>query len=571
MHNQSSARRFRSLRLESLESRHLMAVWLDPTFSSNGVDTFAYGSENDEAHAVVVQSSGKIVVAGITKDGTNTDMAMNRYNADGTRDTTFGDGGKMTTAIGSYSLVRSQPPRYNFIDDSYDETHALALQADGKIVAAGRTFKAAGVVTSDIALARYDANGNVDPTFGILGRGNVKANYGSNDIARAIVIQADQKIVTAGYTRGPSSFDILIARFNSDGTLDQTFGDGGFVVTDASPGENDFGLGIGILPGGVIAVAGYSDLPNGNLALTFVHYLPNGDLDERFGNDGIELHEIESIDENSRFTPNGFKIQSDGRVLLVGEYNQPETPTQFAVQRFTKNGDPDISFNRGQVKRIMPSEGGGGAFAADFQSDGKLVVVGYSDETNRDFAIMRFGLKPTITSFNVPKTGKEGTAIQLSAAAFELEPSRPADNYLWQVTGVGVRHTATTPSTSFVPVDNGTYRVRLTVRDDLGQSVVRIQNVTVANVAPKITKFLIPATARPNRNVRLTAAASDPAGARDKLTFTWVILGTNYRVTGTGPAFTWKSPPTRGEYTVRLIVEDGDVGKVARLGKIRLV
>jgi uncharacterized delta-60 repeat protein len=168
---------------------------LDTSFSGDGKVTTAFASESvDEAHAVAVQSDGKIVAAGESAG----DFALARYTTTGTLDTSFGDGGRVETV---------------FDLGSDDVASALAIQADGKIVAAG-------VSNNRFALARYNTDGTLDTSFN--GDGKLMTHFaaGSADLALAVAIQADGKIVAAGV----SNDRFALARYNTNGTLDTTFG-----------------------------------------------------------------------------------------------------------------------------------------------------------------------------------------------------------------------------------------------------------------------------------------------------------------------------------------------------------
>lgn len=201
---------------------------LDPTFGTGGRVTTDFFGNNDSVNAIAIQADGKIVVAGSARRGgvfTGVDeFALARYNPDGTLDSTFGTGGRVTT---------------DFFG-SGDDARAIAIQADGRIVAAG------GVATGsirDFALARYNIDGTLDATFGTGGK--VTTDFSDFiDEVRDVVIQADGKILAVGETLARSSstsFDFALARYNTDGTLDLTFGTKGRVTTDFMGGSELFG------------------------------------------------------------------------------------------------------------------------------------------------------------------------------------------------------------------------------------------------------------------------------------------------------------------------------------------
>jgi len=166
---------------------------LDTTFNTTGKVTTAIGAINDSALAVAIQSDGKIVAAGYSYNGANYDFALVRYNTDGSLDTTFNTTGKVTTAIGA----------------SNDSAYVIAIQSDGKIVAAGYSDNGAN---DDFALVRYNTDGSLDTTFNTTGKVTT-AIGASNDYAYAVAIQSDGKIVAAGYSYNGANDDFALVRY----------------------------------------------------------------------------------------------------------------------------------------------------------------------------------------------------------------------------------------------------------------------------------------------------------------------------------------------------------------------
>src|SRR6185503_7285539 len=151
-----------------------------------------------------------------------------RFNADGTLDTTYGTGGKVTTDFGSFDL-------------GFD----AAATTDDKVVVSGRSG-------DDFALARYTTQGNLDPTFGTGGK--VTTDLGGSDQAQGLTIDAAGRVVAVG----PTSNDFGVARYTVDGTLDATFGVGGIVKTDFSGGSLDTAFDVIVTDDGHVVVAGGS-------------------------------------------------------------------------------------------------------------------------------------------------------------------------------------------------------------------------------------------------------------------------------------------------------------------------
>jgi uncharacterized delta-60 repeat protein len=179
---------------------------LDSSFGTGGMVTTFFGGDGDDGHSIVVQIDGKLVVAGTTNaNSPQADFALARYNSNGTLDPGFGTGGKVTTTF-----------------NDFDAVGALALQSDGKIVAAGMTVVN---MAPNFAVARYNSDGTLDSTFGVGGK--VITAFGGPAQAFGVAIQSDGKIVAAGFAHVNANFDFALARYNSNGTLDTTFGTGG--------------------------------------------------------------------------------------------------------------------------------------------------------------------------------------------------------------------------------------------------------------------------------------------------------------------------------------------------------
>jgi uncharacterized delta-60 repeat protein len=235
---------------------------LDTNFDSDGKVTTAIGGSNHRVRSVAIQSDGKIVAAGNSRNG-NWDFALARYNTDGSLDTSFDSGGKVTTDFGGGN----------------DRAYSVAIQSDGKIVAAGYSSNGSN---NDFALARYNTDGTLDTNFD--SGGKVTTDFGGgNDYAFSVAIQSDGKIVAAG--RGSNGGDdFALVRYNTDGTLDTNFDSGGKVTTDFG-GDDDQAYSVAIQSDGKIVVAGLSYTGSNN-GFALVRYNTDGTLDTSFDSDG---------------------------------------------------------------------------------------------------------------------------------------------------------------------------------------------------------------------------------------------------------------------------------------------
>ncbi|MDZ4405653.1 MAG: hypothetical protein U1A53_23535, partial [Prosthecobacter sp.] len=222
---------------------------LDVSFGIGGIVTTAFGSGNDRGYSLVLQSDGKIVVAG---QAAAADFAVARYNPDGTLDTTFNGTGKVTTNIRGTD----------------DNGRGVALQSDGKIVVVGSSSD--GGNRSDVTLVRYNTDGTLDTSFGQAGTGKIVTTIAGGSSAGSVAVQADGKIVVAGDAIY-STLDFVVLRYNGDGTLDNSFGVGGLMSTDLS-GTHDVMNGMVLQGDGKIVVSGYDSGSRFRVA----RYNPNG-------------------------------------------------------------------------------------------------------------------------------------------------------------------------------------------------------------------------------------------------------------------------------------------------------
>ncbi len=271
---------------------------LDSSFGTGGKVTTAIGPGNDVAYGVALQADGKIVAAGSSSG----DFALARYNTDGTLDTGFGTGGKVTTAIGS----------------SDDEATAVALQADGKIVAAGYSYNGANY---DFTLARYNTDGL--PDTGFFGSGKETTAIGSgSDIANALALQADGKIVAAGYSSNGAYNRFALVRYNANGVLDTVFD------TVAIGSGSDFGYAVALQADGKIVAAGSSY--NGvNYDFALARYNANGSLDAGFGTGGKVTTAIGSFTDFAY----AVALQADGKIVAAGSSSNGAND-DFALVRY---------------------------------------------------------------------------------------------------------------------------------------------------------------------------------------------------------------------------------------------
>ena len=308
---------------------------------------------------------------------------------DGSLDPTFGAGGLVTTDFG---------PGDDFARD-------VILQPDGKIIVAG-----AGTPNNsyDFALARYNSDGSPDMSFGAGGK--VTTNFRTFDLVHAMALQPDGKIVVAGDSWFDTD-DFAVARYNSDGSLDMSFGSGGMVTTDF--GDNEYANAVAIKPDGKIIVAGTSlhgILPDQTSQFALIRYTSDGSLDTTFDADGIVITDFGSSLDGG----NAVTLLPDGKILVAG-FGSNGIDLDFALARYNSDGSLDTSFD--SDGKVLTDFGGNSdtGTAMDLQMDGKIIVAGYSsNNVNTDFGLARYHSDGSLdTSF-----GTDGRAATDLASAY---------------------------------------------------------------------------------------------------------------------------------------------------------
>ncbi|MFC9815701.1 calcium-binding protein [Streptomyces virginiae] len=333
---------------------------LDPTFGGgDGLVTTDLGSA-EAAADTVVQPDGKTVAVGGDVSDFVGNFAAVRYNADGSLDTTFGTGGKVSTDIAGGS----------------DTANGVALQADGKIVVVGVSENLEGGVAW-FTVVRYNPDGSLDTTFDGDGKAVTDFGGGGADQGSDIAVQADGKIVAAGGVGGV----FALARYNAvDGSLDTTFDGDGKLFTDfGGLQEGSTAYGLALQPDGRIIAAG--DTTEGLVRdFALARYNSDGSPDTSFSGDGRVTTDFGAMD-----TAQDVVVQSDGRIVAVGG----SSPGVFSLARYNANGTPDTTFDGdGRVTTNLGGpQGGSSAYDVVQQSDGKLVVAGGG---NGDFALARY-------------------------------------------------------------------------------------------------------------------------------------------------------------------------------------
>jgi len=262
----------------------------------------------------------------------------------------------------------------DFADFRNETANGILLQADGKIVVAGTAEAQSGSGHGNFALARYNVNGILDTTFLINGKGIT--DLGGDDRASAIAIQADGKIVVAGSTGG----NFALVRYNPNGTLDATFDGDGKLTTDF--GGNDGANAVSIQPDGRIIAVG-STLGSSQQQFALSRYNSNGSLYTGFADLGKRVGLYECCVTHPNATANAIAIQADGKFVIAGT-----SGNDFGLARLTSTGGFDSSWpGGGLIHTDISASSIDAASAVAIQVDGKIVAAGSSTDSTGTRAI----------------------------------------------------------------------------------------------------------------------------------------------------------------------------------------
>jgi len=385
---------------------------LDPSFGINGIVVIDVDNSNNASKAIAIQPDGKILIAGYSTTSINLFNVV-RLNGDGSLDNSFGSNGVVSTTLASTSIASS-----------------IALQDDGKIIAGGHSW---GGDYNEFTLIRYNSNGSLDATFG--NSGIVTTSFlNKSGIGKSLAIQADGKIILAGFSYSDfNDFDdFALVRYNSDGSLDNSFGTGGIVftsfgntmdwinsVTLQSDGKivaggfsadrmalarylNDGSLDITFGANGLVAnyiftasqaiINGLSLTQDGIYACgfsidstsnsTLVKYDYDGNISLGFGVNGILINNIAQHDLYKDIKIKGDKIVVGGTANDNGNFN-------FTLSQFDLSGNPVLSFGINGVFMVALSSSFNQLEAIAIQADGKILATGFCQDFPYDIGIVR--------------------------------------------------------------------------------------------------------------------------------------------------------------------------------------
>lgn len=276
-------------------ARYLRDGSPDPSFGSGGKRIAAFGTGTEEIEGLAIQKDGKIVAVGRTGLSVQNQIPVAtvvRFLQDGTLDPTFGTNGETRSDFGA----------------ELGRFHGMALQDDGKILAAGVTLDTAG---DHFIVARYLKTGQLDTHFG--SGGFTEGNFpGDRRTARAVAVQGDGKIVAVGSTHISPRVQFALARFKKDGRPDSSFGTNGLVTTPFTT-LDAAAVGVGVQDDKIV-VAGDASTGHGPTRFAVARYTKKGQLDASFGTGGTVVTVLGPDDGG----PRGLALQKNHRIVVAG-------------------------------------------------------------------------------------------------------------------------------------------------------------------------------------------------------------------------------------------------------------
>ena len=398
------------------------------------------GSSQDFCTDMVIQPDRSILLSGYTNANGTNDFAVARLLSDGSIDNRFNGDGRQIIDFGANDQAYGVTATYDgsiiavgtsntdfavarirgtldlgfnktgkLADDfgNTDTANAVVVQSDGKIVVAGSWDGG----SSDFAISRYTAAGAIDSTFGAgyygagSGRSNVTfgtGTFGAAEFATDAVVDSLGRIVVVGYTNNVNGVaavggnDIAVARLLPSGALDTTFGVGGKFTYNL--GGDDRAQAVIITPDGHILIAGSWD--GGQSEMIVMSLTTNGTLDTNFGSGFLGTHTgitnlaMGGAVSSGQDFATDLALQSDGKIVVVGysnaAYGYTSSDYDVAVGRLLPSGAPDPSFD-GDGQRLIPIDSGSidKANAVLIQPDGKIVIAGSTGNGSDDFLALR--------------------------------------------------------------------------------------------------------------------------------------------------------------------------------------
>jgi uncharacterized delta-60 repeat protein len=387
---------------------------LDSSFAQGGILVADYPAQNIDYNQVFMEPDGKLLVPGTNTQGENSQNFISRFTAKGLADASYGQHGTAAT-LGFYNI----------------------MQPDGKMVESGNTTING---TASLLLARYKINGNLDSSFGTNGTTAINF-FGESEFGAFMALQPDQKIIATGFISNDGTNDLLLARFTANGAVDPSFGNGGAVAAGFELFNN--AQSIAVAASGKILVAGAGFSPSFQLIAYLARFNANGSVDSSFGQNGFLLISsgVESFTgtviplssgkilfayENStdfnsfnsfitRYNANGsadssfgvygtiavpgssILLEPDQKIIAYGHARDLQGNEEFVISRYLSNGKSDLGFGtRGSTEtNLLPIFDN---MTAAVVTGTNLALAGFAEDPNNVGLLAEYTLGPQLST-----------------------------------------------------------------------------------------------------------------------------------------------------------------------------
>ncbi|WMX12038.1 T9SS type A sorting domain-containing protein [Aureispira sp. CCB-E] len=312
----------------------------------------------------------------------------------GSLDPSFGIGGKVVTSI----------------TNGLDQAHGVAIQTNGKIVVAGNSSSL--ITGKDFVCARYNTNGTLDSTFGNGGIVTTDLQIGSEDVAYDLVIQTNGKIILAGSSDNGTKKDAALVRYNTNGSIDSTFGTNGIVISTFVSNQQDEikVVKIHALTGNII-VGGNTEISSNEAKPIVARYLSTGNLDLTFGVQQLPIGT--TLGNTYYLCIEDLEVRPNGKIVAAGwrDIVSSSRYSDFYAARINSNGTMDNTFS---ADGVMSYDYGGSidgrdqdrAYSVSIRPDGDILLIGTSHQS---LALDKFSLVELDDAGGIkgPKTRKD--------------------------------------------------------------------------------------------------------------------------------------------------------------------
>lgn len=391
---------------------------IDSSFGRNGIVYHQIGKRNAGIKAIAIQDDGKIVTAGYAGNHRSDDsvnifvkLTLLRFNRNGDIDLSFGDNGVASIEINNYDL----------------NGYAIAIQPDGKIVAAGAADSYNLHISQNVMIAmRFKTDGTLDSSFNDKGIKTISNGFFMRAKSLALLYNGEMLLGGDALDSLGGDTKYAIAKLTSSGKLDSVFGKNGKAITKLLNSElhtvNTMAVqktGKIILGGGAYNNGAYSDF-------TMIRFNANGAVDASFGTNGISVTDFGYEDEIK-----SLMAQPDGKIIAAGSSDDFAITDKvyYVLARYNQNGKIDRSFGAsGKVKTHFEGKGRSEANAVLRQSNGKIIAAGYAGK------VTGYQDEPVVTRYLGDGNLIEGNTIPVSQTKIQIFPN-PATNQL-QIKGL---------------------------------------------------------------------------------------------------------------------------------------